>query len=145
MKKGVEFMSNSKIQIKPYYLLFTVTFLFAIICIVLSKVNPMYWNLETIFKSMMNNRGLYFKYLIPITISFILTIISIIYGTRILVNQIKQSLHDEYYIKEYSIKELIVLGIMTLLLAIYLVYVAWYLFLLVAIILLVMWWIANDN
>lgn len=138
-------MNNSKIQIKPYYLLFMVTFLFAIICIVLSKVNPMYWNLETIFKSMMNNRSLYFKYLIPITISFILTIMSIIYGTYILVNQIKQGLYDEYYVKAYSIKELIVLGIMILLLSIYLVYVAWYLFLLVAIILLVMWWIVNDN
>lgn len=138
-------MNNSKIQIKPYYLLFMVTFLFAIICIVLSKVNPMYWNLETIFKSMMNNRSLYFKYLIPITISFILTIMSIIYGTYILVNQIKQGLYDEYYVKAYSIRELIVLGIMILLLSIYLVYVAWYLFLLVAIILLVMWWIVNDN
>lgn len=114
-------MNNSKIQIKPYYLLFMVTFLFAIICIVLSKVNPMYWNLETIFKSMMNNRSLYFKYLIPITISFILTIMSIIYGTYILVNQIKQGLYDEYYVKAYSIRELIVLGIMILLLSIYLV------------------------
>lgn len=136
-------MSNSKI--KPYYLLFTITFLFAITCIVLSKADPMYWNLGTIFKSMINNRGLYLKYLIPISISFILTISSIIYGIYILVKQVnqrKKRLHGYY--QEYSIKELIVLVIMILLLSIYLVYVAWYLFLLVVIIGGAMWWVLND-
>lgn len=137
-------MSNSKI--KPYYLLFTITFLFAITCIVLSKADPMYWNLGTIFKSMINNSGLYLKYLIPISISFILTIASIIYGIYILVKQVnqrKKRLHGYYY-QEYSIKELIVLVIMILLLSIYLVYVAWYLFLLVVIIGGAMWWILSD-
>lgn len=137
-------MSNSKI--KPYYLLFTITFLFAITCIVLSKADPMYWNLGTIFKSMINNSGLYLKYLIPISTSFILTIASIIYGIYILVKQVnqrKKRLHGYYY-QEYSTKELIVLVIMILLLSIYIVYVAWYLFLLIVIIGGAMWWILSD-
>lgn len=130
---------------KTTYFLFGFTSLLAIICIIISKVDPSYWNLSTIEDSIFNNRALYSHYLIPISISFLLTLLCVPYGTYTLIKQIKilyfeDDFYNQHFYKQqetYSIKELIVLGITTILLACYLLYIAWYLFLLVFFIALV--------